>query len=103
MISRDHSEIIGELDNERDGHFVKYFISDRSLNGTYVNDTRVGIGIGSNQLKLGHSQFHIIFWGKQNRENLANPINQSKSFSNAHFGQKYIPQPFYSKIKSSMK
>lgn len=49
MISRDHSEIIGELDNEKDGHFVKYFISDRSLNGTYVNDTRVGIGIGSNQ------------------------------------------------------
>lgn len=39
MISRDHSEIVGERDGK--GQFVRYYISDRSLNGTYVNDTRV--------------------------------------------------------------
>jgi pSer/pThr/pTyr-binding forkhead associated (FHA) protein len=40
MISRDHSVIMGEQDEK--GKFTHYVISDRSLNGTYVNDTRVG-------------------------------------------------------------
>nr|CAD2208742.1 unnamed protein product [Meloidogyne enterolobii] len=40
MISRDHSEIIGVTDDK--GKYVRYLITDRSLNGTYVNDTRVG-------------------------------------------------------------
>lgn len=39
MISRDHSEIIGEVD--KNGKFLRYYIRDNSLNGTYVNETRV--------------------------------------------------------------
>ncbi|CAK5074571.1 unnamed protein product [Meloidogyne enterolobii] len=48
MISRDHSEIIGVTDDK--GKYVRYLITDRSLNGTYVNDTRVNI---QQQLKEG--------------------------------------------------
>lgn len=48
MISRDHSEIVGVTDDK--GKYVRYLITDRSLNGTYVNDTRVNI---QQQLKEG--------------------------------------------------
>ncbi|KAH7708978.1 hypothetical protein AAVH_23746 [Aphelenchoides avenae] len=48
MISRDHSEIIGEVD--KNGQFVQYHIRDNSLNGTYVNEIRVD---GKQLLKEG--------------------------------------------------
>ncbi|KAL3115980.1 hypothetical protein niasHT_007280 [Heterodera trifolii] len=54
MISRDHSEIIGETDNKGN---LRYYISDRSLNGTYVNDTRVKEKVLLNEgdlIKFGH-------------------------------------------------
>uniref|UniRef100_A0A914HBV0 FHA domain-containing protein n=1 Tax=Globodera rostochiensis TaxID=31243 RepID=A0A914HBV0_GLORO len=55
MISRDHSEIVGETDGK--GQFVRYYISDRSLNGTYVNDTRVKENVllrEGDLIKFGH-------------------------------------------------
>jgi hypothetical protein len=48
MISRDHSEVIAETD--KNGKYVGYYIKDKSLNGTYVNDIRVE---GAHHLKEG--------------------------------------------------
>lgn len=39
MISRFHAEINGEVDDNN--QYTCYFINDKSLNGTYINDTRV--------------------------------------------------------------
>jgi pSer/pThr/pTyr-binding forkhead associated (FHA) protein len=38
MISRNHSEIHGARDEN--GKYTRYYIVDRSLNGTYINETR---------------------------------------------------------------
>lgn len=40
MISRDHSQITGKIKEDGSG-YSSYFICDTSLNGTYVNDSRV--------------------------------------------------------------
>lgn len=40
MISRDHSQITGKIKEDGSG-YLSYFICDTSLNGTYVNDSRV--------------------------------------------------------------
>ena len=40
MMSRVHAKIEAEVDSNT-GNYVSYSIEDKSLNGTYVNDTRV--------------------------------------------------------------
>ncbi|KAK0393069.1 hypothetical protein QR680_000041 [Steinernema hermaphroditum] len=55
MISRDHSVIHGQKDAS--GRFVRYTISDNSLNGTYINDYRVkdAVDLHDNDIiKFGH-------------------------------------------------
>lgn len=39
-MSRVHAKIEAEVDSNT-GNYVSYSIEDKSLNGTYVNDTRV--------------------------------------------------------------
>ncbi|KAH7700912.1 hypothetical protein AAVH_31964, partial [Aphelenchoides avenae] len=56
MISRDHSEIIGEVG--KSGQFVQYHIRDNSLNGTYVNEIRVDgkhLLTEGDVIKFGHA------------------------------------------------
>ncbi|TMS40184.1 hypothetical protein L596_006595 [Steinernema carpocapsae] len=55
MISRDHSVIRGLRDQS--GKFVRYLITDNSLNGTYINDYRVkdSVELHDNDIiKFGH-------------------------------------------------
>lgn len=57
MISRDHAEICGEKSPQ--GLVDRYYIDDRSLNGTYINDIRLN---GKTEIRNGD----VIKFGHMN-------------------------------------
>uniref|UniRef100_A0A7E4ULX5 FHA domain-containing protein n=1 Tax=Panagrellus redivivus TaxID=6233 RepID=A0A7E4ULX5_PANRE len=53
MVSRFHAEIMAEFDPDDQTRVLRYTITDRSLNGTYVNDRRAPPEAGEMYLKRG--------------------------------------------------